>query len=77
MTSPGAPSGGQIRAGSPMASMSSSSHVRRRTSSSAVVEALVISLTRVPDSQNPIRSGMSSTELAAFKAGVPRAAASW
>ena len=76
-TSPGAPSDVQIRAGSPIASISSVSQVRRRTSSSAVVEALVTSLTRVPDSQNPIRSGMRSMEPAAARAGVPRAAASW
>ena len=74
MISPGRRSGGKMRGGSPAFSITSAAQVRPRTSSSDVVEALVISAPGTPVSQYASRSGISSTLAACATMGV---AASW
>ena len=74
MISPGRRSGGKMRGGSPVFSITSVAQARARTSSSDVVEALVISAPISPLSQYASRSGISSNLAACGSVGV---AASW
>ena len=70
MISPGRRSGGKMRGGSPAFSITSVAQAWARTSSSDVVEALVISAPGTPVSQYASRSGMSSMVAACGSVGV-------
>jgi hypothetical protein len=75
--SPGWRSGGNSRTGIPAFFITSTAQDRVDSSSSAVVDAFVISAPADPVSQYASRSGISSNVEADVSAGVPAEAASW